>query len=543
VIIPQDQVLAFASDALTARNEEQARLEKISKYVRGRHEQPYAPRGASSEYRWLMKKSRRNFLPLIVSVLSQNLHVDGYKASGETVVETVSTEKPNPAWDAFRANRMVSRQHGVHRSIIKYGSAYVVVLPGQMSTDEEQPQKVPVIRPASPRRLTAFYADETDDEWPLLAIEVRIVRDSKSPGKQRKIVSVYDEKNRYLLTGPAKGGELHFAEDGDPLLGGQTALAAHDLGICPVIRFLHEADLDGEMDCSGEVEPLLLIQDQINFDTFNAMITEQYAAFRQRWITGMAPVDEQGRMVQPFRPGVDRVWVAEDAAARFGDFSESSLQQYLDSREGAIRHMSTISQVPPYHLLGQIANLSAEALAAARDGLDRKVEELQANNTDPWRNVFRLTAKAAGDDKGWNDLNGTVVWRDTSARAFSATIDALGKAAQMLGIPVEELWRRIPGVTADDVNSWFMAKKRAEAQAMVQQAVTAAQPQLPFGQTPPNQSGAGQALPRAPSPAQMQSRGAAGTPPPGTPPPRSGRAAAAGGPVVGTRAPAAGGRP
>jgi hypothetical protein len=114
-----------------------------------------------------------------------------------------------------------------------------------------------------------------------------------------------------------------------------------------------------------------------------------------------------------------------------------------------------MAQVPPYQLLGQISNLSAEALAAARDGLDRKISELQGILTDSWRNVFRLSSKAAGDTAGWSDINSTVIWRDTSAKSFAATVDALGKAAQMLGIPVTELWRRIPGATADDVNAWI----------------------------------------------------------------------------------------
>jgi hypothetical protein len=169
------------------------------------------------------------------------------------------------------------------------------------------------------------------------------------------------------------------------------------------------------------------------------------------------------------------------------------LDPYINARDAAIRHMSTISQVPPYHLLGQIANLSAEALAAARDGLDRKISELQSVNTDPWRNVFRLSSKASGNIAGWNDLNGQVIWRDTSARSFAATIDGLTKAAQMLGVPVEELWRRIPGVTADDINSWLIAKQRADAQATIdaarQQAANLqsvqAQAQAAAGETPP----------------------------------------------------------
>jgi hypothetical protein len=294
-------------------------------------------------------------------------------------------------------------------------------------------------------------------------------------------------------------------------------IAFHNLGICPVVRFLYEVDLDGDTDCSGEVEPIIPLQDQINFDTFNCMMAEQYQAFRQRWVTGMAPVDADGQEKTTFRPGVDRVWAAEDATSKFGEFSETDLKQYLDVRESGIRHMSTITQVPPYHLLGQIANLSAEALAAARDGLDRKVFELQSNMTDPWRNVFRLTALASDDKKGWDDTNGQVVWRDTSARAFAATIDGLGKAAQMLDVPVEELWHRIPGTTADEVNSWLKAKEQEEAEEMAQQAVQAATTTI----TAPGQlvqGGNGQQAPAQQTAAKTPAQIAAAKPPAGPTP-------------------------
>jgi hypothetical protein len=500
MIVDQADVPSIANQILRMRSVEQARLRKISKYMQGTHDPPYAPKGVNSEYRWIMKKSRRNFLPLIVSVISQNLHVDGYKPSGETTVETANSPSPEPSWSAFEANRMISRQHGVHRSVTKHGAAYVLVLPGQLSTDEELPgANVPVLRPVSPRRMTALYADDVDDEWPQVAIEVRTVANAADPGKSQLLVSLYDEQSRYtMLSRPGavlSDGEsdLLIAEIDDPNLGGQMPVASHGLGVCPVVRFLYEIDLDGDTDCTGEVEPIIPLQDQINFDTFNCMMAEQYQAFRQRWVTGMAPVDVEGREQTPFRPGVDRVWAAEDPGTKFGEFGESNLQQYLDTRESGIRHMATITQVPPYHLLGQIANLSAEALAAARDGLDSKIAELQSNLTDPWRNVFRLTALASDDKEGWDDTNGQVVWRDTSARAFAATIDGLGKAATMLGVPVEELWRKIPGVTADDVNTWTKAKQQQEAEVMAQQAVLNAQ------QAQAGQAGqAGQARPSGP---------------------------------------------
>lgn len=477
MIINPDDIAQLTTQAMLEREREQRRLYRISEYVKGNQDRPYTPKGVNAEYKWIAKKARRNFLRLVISVVSQNLHVDGYRPTGATANQALGPQRPEPEWDAFRANRMISRQHGVHRSVIKFGSAYAIVLPGEMATDEErQGDKVPVIRPVSPRRMTAFYADDVDDEWPQFAIEVRSIDLPRQ--RSRAYVSVYDEANRYILSGQTGGGSqlnLQIADPDDPMLMGQSPVSSHDLGVCPVVRFLYEADLDGEDDCSGEVEPLMPIQDQINSSTFNLMISEQFAAFRQRWVTGMSPVDEEGREAAPFRPGVDRVWAAEDQATKFGEFGETALAPYSSVREDGIRHMSTISQVPPYHLLGQIANLSAEALAAARDGLDRKIEELQSLLTDPWRNVFRLTSLAQGDKEGWNDLFGTIIWRDTSARAFGATIDGLGKAVTMLGVPAEETWTRIPGVTADDVAAWRLAKQRAEAQALVQQAVAASQ--------------------------------------------------------------------
>ena len=228
-----------------------------------------------------------------------------------------------------------------------------------------------------------------------------------------------------------------------------------------MVRFLHDIDLDGEMDVSGVAEPLIPLQDQINTTTFNLLMSQQYASFRQRWVTGMVPDDEEGRPREPFRSGVDRLFVAEDADTKFGEFSETALAPILDSREASIRHMSTISQVPPYHLLGAVANLSAEALAAARDGLDRAISELQSVLSEPYKQTLRLAGLAAGNETAWEDRTSTVVWRDTSARAFAATADALGKVAQMLGVPATELWSRIPGVSAEEVARW---KAVAESQ-------------------------------------------------------------------------------
>ena len=138
--LPPDQVPGVASRVLAMREREQARLERISEYMRGRHDSVYVPHGAKTEYRWLLHRSVVNFLPLVVSVISQNLHVDGYlptnpegEVSDPSAAGSVAEADPANPWSIWHANRMQARQHGLHRAVVKYGVGYTVVLPGTMA--------------------------------------------------------------------------------------------------------------------------------------------------------------------------------------------------------------------------------------------------------------------------------------------------------------------------------------------------------------------------------------------------------------------------
>jgi len=431
----ESDAVSTARHLLKLREGEQERLSKIKEYMCGRHSSVYVPRGARAEYRWLIERARVNILPLVVTVVAQNMYVDGYRPAG-------SDENAEP-WKVWQANRMDARQHGIHRSVLTYGAAYAVVMPGK---------PVPVITPFSPRRMTAVYADSVNDEWPIYGVEDRL--ENTKDGK-RRVVRVYDDQARYTLVGQADGSGLQ-PDAGDWAM-------KHGLGVCPIVRYVNTQDLDGD-GVIGEVEPLFDVQDQLNMTTFNLLMAQQYAAFRQRWVTGMAPpVDENGNPMEPFKARVDGLFVAEDADTKFGEFDATDLTGYLKSREASIRHAATISQVPPYHLLGEMVNLSAEALAAARDGLDRKTDERESLCGESHEQTLRLCGLASGDTVAWEDTAAQVVWRDTSARSLAQTVDALGKLVTMLGVPPQELWERVPGVTQTDVERWKKAASEGDA--------------------------------------------------------------------------------
>jgi hypothetical protein len=141
---------------------------------------------------------------------------------------------------------------------------------------------------------------------------------------------------------------------------------------------------------------------------------------------------------------------------KVGEFDQTDLDGYIKSREASIRHAATLSQTPVHELIGELVNLSAEALAAAEQGHERKVDERKTLFGESHEQTLRLAGTLAGitipDDA-------EVVWRDTSARSFAATVDGLGKLVTMLGVPEQMLWERIPGVTRQDVERWVAEAK------------------------------------------------------------------------------------
>ena len=74
-------------------------------------------------------------------------------------------------------------------------------------------------------------------------------------------VWLYDDQNRYTLIGKQDDPKLYWpGQDGHPDSGvgrhpdGMPAIEEHGLGVCPVVRYLHDLDLDGEIDVSGECD-------------------------------------------------------------------------------------------------------------------------------------------------------------------------------------------------------------------------------------------------------------------------------------------------
>lgn len=416
-----------ARQLVNQRSNGMERLEMIYRYLRDDPEDRRLggiPAGAPADVIRLARISRVNLLKFVVNTRVQSMYVDGF--------QTPDSAENVAAWEIWQRNGLDARQIGIHRAALAYGASYTTVLPGT---------SVPVIRGYSPRQLTAWYADEGDD-FPVEAIV-------KRRGGWRYI----DDTHVVDFTVGAGNTwtKVRTAEHGARYEGEK---------VCPVVRYRDTIDLDDPV--RGIVEPFIPLQDQVNITSFGLQVAQHYGAFRQRYIIGWLAASEQAAL----KMGASRLMTFEDdpEQIKVGEFGQTELRGYIESREASIRHLATVSQTPVHELLGQMINLSAEALEAARASHHAAGEENRTTMGESHELTLNLAAEMHG---GTPNPEAAVVWRDTRIRSLREAAEGLGALAEKLGVPPRGLWHLIPNVPRHVLKRWEeMAERPSDIEEM-----------------------------------------------------------------------------
>lgn len=397
------------------------RLETIDQWYRWQHEDLVIPRGATAELKSLLQLAKTPWLGLVVTNVAQSMYVDGYR--------TPESKEDSAPWRLWQANDLDQRQTAVHRAKLAYGVAYGTGLPGV----DDFGQSTAVLRGVSPRKMLAWYADPAEDDWPLYALR-----------RDGNMFRLYDEEAVYYfgIETTTTGTKLVYIED-----------RVHDVGVCPVVRFTNQLDLDGRT--AGEVEPFIPLAKRIDKTAYDRLLTQHFSSWKVRTVAGMAePSSEEEANRAKLRMRQDDMLIAEDPDTKFGTLPETPLNGFIRAYESDIKTLAAASQTPVHAMVGDLINLSAEALAAARAELEAKVQERKKSAGKSWDQLLRLGSLITGDVESARDVMAHVTWADTSVRSLAGAADALGKFAQMLGVPQRALWRMIPGVSKSDVDEW-----------------------------------------------------------------------------------------
>lgn len=424
-MLSKDAAVTLAKDILIpALTQQRRQVEALDGWYRYDPEAFPLSQKATKEHRDLAELAKTPWLGLVVTNVSQSMYVDGYRSP---VDESDTEASP---WAIWHANDLDGRQVAIHRAMLAYGSAYGLALPG---VDQMTGEPMPRLRGVSPRRMLAFYNDPAEDDYPHVAIRAEVSRGSN-------VYRIYDEDAVHYL-----GEEV----DGLRYIDYRT----HDIGVCPVVRFCNQLDLDGRTP--GEVEPFIPVAKRVNKTTYDRLLTQHFNSWKVRTVTGMEEIeDEDAEAARMLVLRQGDLLMSDNPDTKFGTLPESPLDGLIKSEEQAIKTLAAVSQTPVHAMVGDLINLSAEALAAARSTLDAKVSERQKPTGKTWDRFLRLGAHIAGDEAAAIDVSAHVTWADTSIRSLAEAADALGKMATMLGVPPRALWGRIPGVTKGDLEEW-----------------------------------------------------------------------------------------
>lgn len=400
--------------------QEEQRLRAIGLWMDGK--QPYCQKVGPRqlEKQALLELSRSPWLGLAVSIYAQAMYVDGYRSPG-----TRENAKP---WQAWVANNFQAHQIGIHRAAIGYGYSYVRVLPR-----EDDEGNMPMLRGVSPRRMYALFDDPIGDEFPDYALEFM---------PDNKTWRWYTEDVYHEYRNPEVGGKFKY-----------VGTVEHNIGVCPVVRYVNQMDLDGR--CIGDVEPVIAVAARIDKTDYDRLLVQHFNSWKVRWATGLEQAETDADIEADKRKlAQEDMLISSDPNAEFGTLQETNMGPFIAAHESDVESLASMEQLPSHLFTGKVINVSAEALAASRAQTTQKLLEKQTSMGVSHARMLRLAATVAGDSEAATDFDARVSWQDVEVRSLAQAADAYGKIAQQLGVPKQALWRFIPGVDAIDVQEW-----------------------------------------------------------------------------------------
>lgn len=436
----------------TLRGDRATVFDICHKYFKGDHTKPYAPRDATEQILDLQERSITNWIPLLVNLPSQVSFVDGYRRGSfgeEKKLPAGSVKRFSPEYECWQRNGFDAKQAVIYRAALTYGHSFVHV-------NNTDPKKIR-LEVLSTRNTVSYFDDPINDIIPSHTLTIKsFPRDDEHPG----LAVLWDEVNRY---------EMNFTSEDEFVLR-ENGTIPHELEECPVVRYT--CYIDDEGATSGVILPVIPMQDRVNQAAFSTNITADFGAFKVRTAAGLQVNFKVGPDGEPLLDSVTgkpipepiavsqaRILVSQNPDTKFGQLDETPLAGYLLNEDQATKNLAAIAQFPLHALLGNVSNLSAEALNALEAQFMRFMQHLHTSWGESHEQLFRLVSKAQKDSEGADSFGGEVRWRDMTSKAFSQMMDGLSKGVESLGLPQRAAWSLIPGVTSGTLQDWESLKE------------------------------------------------------------------------------------
>lgn len=447
--------------ALDARAQ---RIAVYEDYYQGRHRLAFQSSKFRESFGALFQAFADNFCGLVVDAVEERMHVEGFRMGGDG-----TQEADDETWAAWQENNLDSLSSMAHLDALIKGASYVMVGPNPnqggypLITVESA---LSVITEASfdgVRSIRAGLKRWVGDDGRLnanLYFPDRVEKwTSSSPVPQ--IMTMVGSS----LTPAAAESVTWIAREVD----GEAWPLRNPIGLVPIVPLLNRPRLS-DPDGRSELTDVVPIQDWLNKMVADLIVTSEFAAFRQRWATGVEiPTDpETGQPIETFKAAIDRLWVVppvdqSQQPPQFGDFAASDPGGLVAVIETVVKHLASTTRTPAHYFLGPGGVFpSGEAIKSSEEGLVYKVKSKHTHTGEAWEQAIRLywllrdptDARATATDT-------ETIWRDPETHTESAHVDAVVKKVS-IGWPRPQAWFDM-GASPQQVKRWLADEEAAEA--------------------------------------------------------------------------------
>jgi hypothetical protein len=447
---------------LLARRDE---IDFYSQYYLGEFPLPWLHPDAQLEFARLLRMCRSNFMGLVVDAQVERMNVDGFRLSDNT--EGTADED---LWKIWQYNDMDAEyDKGLLEASIS-GTMYLLVAPNK--DDEKFPliyvehptQCIVEHVPGTNRRVAAAGLKCWVDDWTgevhaTLYLPNGIYKYKTNPVQKGNLSDVSSEllASKINLVAP----EWFKRETA-----GETWPAKNPTGVVP----LFESPNNPRLLTGGrsELEDVTDVQDRIVKTIADRLMTQDFGAFRQKWISGWPHEDEAGNPTPDINIGRDRVITTDVPEARFGQFDSDGVKELLEAVQEDIKHIASRTRTPAQYLLGDMSNVNGETLAASESGLVSKVRQRMRGHSNALESAIRLAREIGGYGKLDPGVMMETIWHDPEHRTKGEVMDAAVKARQGLEIPVEGAWE-LTGMTQAQIQRYREMRKAEQEEAQKEQ--------------------------------------------------------------------------
>ena len=420
--------------ALSALRTQTLDLHTYYDYYEGRHKLNFASRKFRNKFgQRLQTLADNHCAPIIDATVNRLEIVNFYDPSKQIDSETL--------WALWTRNEMPAYERDLYREALRAGRAYLSVWMGQRGKAQ--------IFIEDSRTIAEVY-DQTDN---LEFIAKRWI----SADLQRSFLNLYfpDRIERY----EAESAQLESTfrpRAIDPII-------ENPYRQIPFFKLVYAKG-------ASLLSHIIPLQDALNKQMCDLMVAGEYNSVRQRYATGLQlEIDEEtNKPVIPFEYD-EQLWATSSDTARFGEFSDTALEQYIAAKRDVREEIAFITGIP-LHYLNSDANAfpSGEALRRAEGRFIAMLQEVQRKFSPPIGAAMRFAvlidqkASAAEISDGLYKTDRIEIeWQDGAPISLTEQLQqALIK--KELGIPLSKILEDL-GYTDAEIQNILSQKTAEEA--------------------------------------------------------------------------------